>query len=304
MRFVDSYIYNPSFWQKILAFALLPFSILYIIGSLLRRAFSTKQDFDIPIISVGNLVAGGSGKTPFIIEVARHFDKVAVISRGYKRQSSGLVVVSLWGSLQVGVEHAGDEPYLIAKSLQNASVIVCKDRIKAILKAKELGVEVIFLDDGFRFNFYKLNIILEPKLKPYYPFCLPSGIYRELPYFYKTADLLLREEIDYVREVSISNATSRMLLLTAIANPARLDRFLPSEVVGKITLSDHANFDYKDITSKLRESNATSLLVTTKDEVKLLNSPFNLSVMRLKLHINEKVIDKIKQYIKEYHAKY
>lgn len=300
MRWIDAYFYQPTFFQKILSFLLLPISLLYAIGSLVRLKVGRFYDFEMPIISVGNLVAGGSGKTPFIIEVARQYDKVAVVSRGYKRRSKGLVVVSQWGEIKVSQDQAGDEPYLIAKELKNASVIVCKDRIQAIKEAKSMGAKIIFLDDGFRFAFKKLNIILRPLLQPYFPFCLPSGIYRELPLFYKNADILVQEGKDYVREVKIESPTSRMLLLTAIANPSRLDAFLPKGVVGKVTLSDHSTFESAFLESKMREFNATSLLVTSKDEVKLLEKGFCLSVMRLKLNIHSDILDTITQYIESY----
>lgn len=299
MRFVDSYFYQPNFWQKCLSIVLLPISLFYGISATLRRVFGRVfglRDFGVPIVSVGNLVVGGSGKTPFIIEVAREFSNVAIISRGYKRQSKGLLVVSHCGKILCKQVEAGDEAFLIAKSLPNATIIVCKNRAKAIEEAKSLGAKCIFLDDGFRFAFKKLNILLKPKLSPYFPFVLPSGIYREMPYLYKYADLLILEGRDYNREVFVSNPTQRMLLLTAIANPSRLEEYLP-EVVGKIFLSDHSRFDEEFLHNQMKKYNATSLLVTSKDEVKLQDMGFNLSVMRLKLHIDSQILHKIRDYI-------
>lgn len=297
MRFIDSYFYNPSFAQKLLTFALLPVSLLYGISATLRRKCSKYYDFGIPIISVGNLIVGGSGKTPFIIEIAKSYSHSAIISRGYKRKSKGLVVVSHNGEILCTQPQAGDEAYLLAKSLPNASVIVSKDRKQAIYKAKELGAKYIFLDDGFRFHFKKLNIVLQPKLQPYFPFLLPSGMYREMPYLYKYADLLVREGEEYTREVFVENPTPRMLLLTAIANPSRLDEFLPS-VVGKITLQDHSTFDAPTLQQYMQQYNATSLLVTSKDEVKLENMGFPLSVLRLRLHIQPHITHSIDSYLK------
>lgn len=301
MRFIDSYFYRPSWIQKLLSFVLLPISILYAISATLRRKCARYYDFGVPIVSVGNLIVGGSGKTPFIIEVARFYPHSAVISRGYKRQSKGLVVVSHNGEILCSQPQAGDEAYLLAKSLPNASVIVSKNRKEAIQKAKELGARCVFLDDGFRFHFKKLNIVLRPKLQPYFPFLLPSGMYREMPYLYKYADVLVREGEDYTREVFVQNPTPRMLLLTAIANPSRLDEFLPS-VVGKITLQDHSSFDAPTLQKYMLQYNATSLLVTSKDEVKLENMGFVLSVLRLRLHIAESITDRIDSYIRSQSA--
>ncbi|WP_367275997.1 tetraacyldisaccharide 4'-kinase, partial [uncultured Helicobacter sp.] len=296
MRWIDSYFYNPNIWQKCLSITLLPVSLLYGICALIRRKCGKFYDFSLPIVSLGNLIVGGSGKTPFIIETARHFEKVAIVSRGYKRASKGLVVVSEWGEIRVSQLESGDEPYLLARELKNASVIVCKDRKKAIEKAKQMGAKVVFLDDGFRLAFKKLNIVLIPLLKPYFSLCLPSGMYREIPSAYKAADILVREGIDYTREVDIESPSQRMLLLTAIANPARLDEFLP-DVVGKITLSDHARFDKVFLEQAISQYNATSLLVTSKDEVKLLDYGLPLSVMRLKLTIKPDILERIRTYI-------
>lgn len=296
MRFVDSYFYSPSFAQKLLSFALLPISLIYAISATLRRKCARCHDFGLPIVSVGNLIVGGSGKTPFIIEVARAYPHSAIISRGYKRQSKGLVVVSHNGEILCTQPQAGDEAYLLAKSLPHSSVIVSKNRQEAIQKAKELGAKCVFLDDGFRFHFKKLNILLRPKLKPYFPFLLPSGMYREMPYLYKYADLLIDEGKDYTREVVVENPTPRMLLLTAIANPARLDEFLPS-VVGKITLQDHSSFDEAKLRESMHQYDATSLLVTSKDEVKLEHMGFALSVLRLRLHIKPHILERIDSYI-------
>lgn len=300
MRFIDRYFYAPSTAQKLLSIALLPISLLYLLASILRRRLTRHYDFNVPIISIGNLIAGGSGKTPFLIEIARGYKHVAIISRGYKRKSKGLVIVSLNGELKATQEQSGDEAYLIAKSLRNASVIVCKDRKKAILEAKGLGARIIFLDDGFRFNFKKLNIILKPKLKPYFNLPIPSGIYRENPlYKPKRDDLVLQEGVDYKREVGVENASDRMLLLSAIANPSRLDEFLPSGVVGKILLNDHATFNLEMIEAEFRRLNATSLLVTSKDEVKLEKCKLPLSRLVLRIEVGEEVRERVEKYILE-----
>lgn len=298
MRLIDTYFYRPLWWQKIVIFLLLPLSCFYGLIAFLKRRFSSKLDFGLPIVSVGNLVVGGSGKTPFIIHLANLYPhkKITIVSRGYKRKSKGLVVVSQNGEILCSQEDSGDEPYLIAKSVKHASVIVCKKRKEAILKAKEMGCEVVFLDDGFRFNYQKLNIVLKPKLEPYYPFCLPSGMYREWKGSESEADLVVQEGVDYVRKVGVRNPSERMLLLTAIANPSRLDEFLPS-VVGKIHYPDHASFDFEELKEKMKQYNATSLLVTSKDLVKLEGSGLALSVLELELEIAQNILQKIETYI-------
>lgn len=301
MRFIDRYFYAPTPFQKLLALLLLPISLLYLTASILRRRLSRYRDFHIPIISVGNLIAGGSGKTPFIMQIAKDYEGAAIILRGYKRKSKGLVVVSQWGEILVSQEAAGDEAYLIASKLPHATIIVCKKRALAIEKAKELGAKVIFLDDGFRFCYKKLNILLEPQLKPYYRFCLPSGIYRENPSLSVRADILVREGRDYEREVTLRDPTPHMLLVTAIANPTRLERYLPN-VVGKITLPDHSSFDEALLREEMEKLGATSLLITQKDEVKMLDFNLPLSILELELKISPAILERIKAYIAQEQA--
>ena len=77
---------------------------------------AVRKDFGIPIISVGNLVVGGSGKTPFTIAIAKELKDVAIISRGYGRKSKGLIEVSRKGMILTDVEHSGDEPMLVITS--------------------------------------------------------------------------------------------------------------------------------------------------------------------------------------------
>ncbi|MCQ2905662.1 tetraacyldisaccharide 4'-kinase [Helicobacter pylori] len=298
--FLERYFYDPTLLQKGLIFALYPFSLIYQFIATIKRKTAKKHDFKIPIISIGNLIAGGSGKTPFILETAPRYQEVAVISRGYQRDSKGLVVVSVKGNILVPQKTAGDEAYLLALNLKQASVIVSEKRELGVLKALELGSKIVFLDDGFRFNFNQFNALLKPKVPPYYPFCLPSGLYRESIESYKEAHLVVTEDKDYKRITSITNPTKHMLLVTAIANPSRLDAFLPKEVVKKLYFRDHAPFDLELLEKEFYQNNATSLLVTSKDLVKLQDCNLPLSVLDLKLEICPKVLEKIDHYIFSY----
>ena len=369
--FLDSYFYKPNFFQKILAFALLPISFVYLCVATCKRKFwrllvlafgeenlslgvfanffGTKN-FGVPIISVGNIIAGGSGKTPFIIYLARfllakYSVKICIISRGYGRSSKGLVWVAKDGQICASVQEAGDEPYLIAKSLttqqnlqqntkkdtqkclQKISLIVCENREKAIIEAIKNQAKIILLDDAFRFCFDKFDIILRPSKEPYFGFCLPSGLYRESIRVYDTytrkndgqkncpqknagqknlaqkhcpLGIILKEGVDFVRKVRVDNPSSKMLLLTAIANPSRLESFLQDysqNILGKITLKDHATFE-KDACEKwLKSSGATSILTTQKDEVKLESFGLPLSIMQLDLEVKIEVLEPIINYI-------
>lgn len=297
MRFIERYFYRPSVGQKALALALSPLSILYCAMASARRRFSRACEFPAAIISVGNLIVGGTGKTPFIIALAKEYGaQVAVVSRGYKRRSKGLLVVSHEGEILQGAEKSGDEAQLFAQKLPQATIIVSENRERGIQKALELGKKIIFLDDGFRFPYKKLNLVLQPLLEPHFRLCIPSGAYRERPSLYASADILAREGRDYKREVNIENPSARMLLVTAIANPSRLDRFLP-EVVGRLTYTDHHFFDSKELKAAMEAHEASSILITEKDEVKLQESGLPLSVMRLELKIDEEIVERVRGYI-------
>lgn len=297
-QFFETIFFTPQWYHYPLIVILAPLSLLYGTGMLLRRVLTSKKEFGLPIVSVGNLMVGGSGKTPFVITLASKFEGVAVISRGYGRLSHGLVEVSRNGEILVDVEHSGDEPMLMAMSLPNCSVIVSEDRQKAIELAKDNGAKLIILDDGFnRVEIQKYEILLEPEsIKNYLPF--PSGAFREFWFSKRYADAVLKEDKDFERIVEIVDPTERMVLLTAISNPQRLSKYLPQKVVAKMYLYDHAYFDKNMILNYMKKYNATSLLCTSKDRVKLHNMGMPLSEMKLKLIIKNDIITKIESYIK------
>lgn len=301
----DKYFYKPNLFQKILACLLLPVSILYCLVATFKRKIAPKRDFNIKIISIGNIVVGGSGKTPFIIALASFLSKaldhkIAIVSRGYKRTKRGTFVVGDDGIVNCDVASSGDEPYLIALNTK-AMVIVGENRAEAVELARDLGAKIVLLDDGFRFNFKKLNILLRPKIEPYYKFCLPSGAYREGFFSYREADILLRDDINYKRKISLINPTKKMLLVSAIANPIRLFDYLidyKTSIVGHIFYDDHSGFDLEELQKLKANFGAISLLVTEKDLVKMLNFDINLSVIKLDLEIQNEVLNEILNYIK------
>ena len=298
--FFEEMFFHPKWYHYPFIIGLLPLSLAYGVALSLRRAITQKKDFGLPLVSVGNLIVGGSGKTPFVIALALKFENVVIISRGYGRQSKGLVEVSKKGKILSTVMQSGDEPMLMAHSLPNASVIVSEDRHKAIALAKSQGAKLIILDDGFnRVEIKKFEILLEPKyIKNYLPF--PSGAFREFYFNKKYADMVLKEEEDFKRVVSFENLTERMVLVTAISNPTRLDNYLPDGVVKKVYLDDHAYFNEAALRSILKDANADSLLCTSKDRVKMEGFKLAISEMKLKLEIKEKVFNKIEDYIEGY----
>jgi tetraacyldisaccharide 4'-kinase len=111
------------------------------------------EGVSVPVISVGNLTLGGTGKTPLTMKIARHLatsKHVAIVLRGYKRKSKGCLVVSKGHGPVTTIDQSGDEAMLYATSLDEVIVVVDEDRIRGAKKAVELGGEVVLLDDGFQ----------------------------------------------------------------------------------------------------------------------------------------------------------
>lgn len=263
---------------------------------LTKRAMAKQIEFGIPIISVGNIIVGGSGKTPVTINLASKYEDVCIILRGYGRASKGLQIVSLRGKILVDVKTSGDEAMLLANSLPKATVIVSENRVTAILKAKELACKIIFLDDGFsKYHISKFNILLRPKDEPTNIFCLPSGGYREPKGFYAQADIELLEGKDFKRVISIkkdgkiSELPTKTILITAISKPKRLLEYLPKDIK-MISFPDHYSFSKEDIDKIQNEYKEYVILTTGKDLVKLKEFNIkNLYLMDLEIEISKDV---------------
>lgn len=294
VRWGERYLYRPDFFQKILSFLLLPLSGLYCLMAFVRYRRSSPQKYGIPVVSVGNLTVGGSGKTPVVIELAREFERPAIVLRGYGRQSRGMVVVKDKTTILCDVLKSGDEAMLYAQSLQNATVIVSEIRERGIAEAVAMGCEVVLLDDGYgKHAIDKLDLIIEVETPN--RFCLPSGAYRELLWRGKKV-ISLSEGDSFRRSVAITNPTPRMVLVTAIARPERLDPYLP-EVMEKIYFEDHHFFTQGELEAILEATKATSLLVTTKDLVKMSSFNLPLSVLELSIELEEGLIRSVKEYV-------
>lgn len=298
--FFEAMLFAPKWYHYPLILLLFPFSVIYGIMMSIRRIMTSPKNFGIPIISVGNLIVGGSGKTPFAIALASRLDGVVIISRGYGRKSKGLVEVSSEGKILVDVTQSGDEPMLMAQSLPGASVIVSEDRASAIELAKEKGAKCIILDDGFnRVEIEKFEIVLEPEhIKNYLPF--PAGAFREFWFNKKYADIVAKEGEAFHRQVAFENLKPKMVLVTAISNPDRLNTYLPEGIVDKVYLEDHAYFEEEKLKMLLSEHEAQSLLVTQKDAVKMQDFKLPISEMKLKLEIKETIFTQVDEYIKGY----
>ncbi len=149
---------------------LLPFSWLYGLGVKARNllfdmGILKSKEYDIPVISIGNLTVGGTGKTPhteFLLNLLMQHYKVAVLSRGYKRKSKGYVLAET----DTPMEMVGDEPYQMKQKFPDTYVAVDSNRRRGIERlrsdAKTSDVEVILLDDAYQHRYVKpgINLLL------------------------------------------------------------------------------------------------------------------------------------------------
>lgn len=187
--------------DKILTCILTPASWLYggVMGVrnwLFESKLLKSEEFDIPVIGVGNITVGGTGKTPhveYIVNNLAYEYKVAVLSRGYKRKTKGFVLANSKSTPQT----IGDEPYQIYQKYGNRVIVaVCENRRKGIEELKRMfpELEVIVLDDSFQHRWVtpKISILLTDYARPVYKDkVLPLGRLRESPRQINRADMVI-----------------------------------------------------------------------------------------------------------------
>ncbi len=295
----EKYLFSPDVFEWFLALILLPLSLLYCFIVWTKFKLAKVKDYGIPVIGVGNLIVGGSGKTPLTVALAKPYKNLAIVLRGYGRKSKGLQVVSDGQDILCDVQRSGDEAMLYAKLLPKAVVIVAENRVEGIIKAKSMGVEIVFLDDAYsKHAIKKLDLLINSKQEN--PFCLPSGPYRERLWADKKA-LELEEGKDFIRKVTTSEPRTKMVLVTAISKPQRLDMYLPDGVIEKVYFPDHHAFSKTELEAILKRSEADSLLVTRKDAVKMQGYGLPLSYLELELEVDESVHQSVQDYVRIAH---
>ena len=270
---------------------LLPISLLYGLVVWFRNkcfdwGFFKSHSFDIPLISVGNITAGGTGKTPhveYIIHLLKEFSSKAILSRGYGRKTRDFKSVFADSK----VTQVGDEPLQYAQKFQDVSVAVQEDRVRGIKKLINEGVALIVLDDAFQHRWVQpgLNILLTSYNNLYIDdFLMPVGKLREGKLSALRADVIvvtkvpkallpvdkkrLIEQIapwphqqlyfsyyDYSHPVHVFNKEEvpldeqQILLLTGIADAQSIKDYLIGkvEVIEHLEYKDHHHYSRKDI---------------------------------------------------------
>jgi tetraacyldisaccharide 4'-kinase len=288
-----------------------PLSLVYGRAAQLRRSWyerrpHARKTLDRPVISVGNLVVGGSGKTPIVATLARLLremgEKPSVLSRGYARRvrADGVVVVSDGARVLEPVERSGDEPQMLARTLTGVPVLVSSDRYLAgRLAEQRFGCTVHLLDDGFQHLQLSRTIdLLLVSPDDLAERVVPSGRLREGLDAARAADAVLvsgtREEAGRVSAaLNIANAFTtttrfgplsalcadetapaspngtRIVAVAGIARPERFFRALHDQgwnVVREIVFPDHHWFSPRDLASINDEAQAAHARVVVTTE--------------------------------------
>lgn len=170
-------------------------AIMWLRNKLYDAGLISSIQFSVPVISVGNLSTGGTGKTPhieYLIRLLEYEYKVATMSRGYKRRTTGFFLAKEGTDATM----IGDEPMQFHNKFPEIVVSVCEDRMTGIprLLGERPDVDVVLLDDAFQHRSVKpgLNILIIDFAKPFYrDFILPFGSLRESRKAYKRADIII-----------------------------------------------------------------------------------------------------------------
>jgi len=305
-------IFFENKWPAIL---LWPIAVLY--GAVVRfrnfcydRGILKSYAVGCKVICVGNITVGGTGKTPmvqFIVNTLLSLGKrVAIVSRGYGRSTSGGLLVSDGEKILHPASEAGDEPCLLARSCKGAIVAVDKDRVRMAREiVKSFSPDVIVLDDAFQHRRIKrdLDVVMIRSGKAFgNGFLLPAGPLREPVSGLRRAQLImLRKSNDEGMRISpqenipvfnfdyqtfnLSNYDgpvsmlelqgARVFAFSGIANPANFRKTLDAL---KLNILDHRAFhdhhhytasDIKHLLASRERLEAQYIITTEKDWVKL-----------------------------------
>jgi tetraacyldisaccharide 4'-kinase len=295
-----------------------PVSAIFGAGVALRNALYDRGIFHVrklarPVVSIGNISVGGSGKTPFVIALGQLLKQRGiafdVLSRGYGRSSMEITVVDPNGS----PGQFGDEPLLIAQKLQ-VPVIVGADRYQAgLLAEKQFSSKLHLLDDGFQHRrlHRDFDIVLLPA-EDYRGVLLPFGRLREPIAALRRADaVVLPEPLEQSfkvkqvwsarRQMELSEAGGKFVSFCGIARPVQFFdalKALGQEIAETATFRDHHRYDQHDLDRLLRLKNQTGadgFMTTEKDAINLgafspQLQPLRIARLRMELESPEQAL--------------
>jgi tetraacyldisaccharide 4'-kinase len=290
---------TPKFWYKkktLLSLALLPLSGLWMLVSYLRNKLKKKHYFNIPIICIGNAIAGGGGKTPLILELCKQYrSKKISVHVVYKAYKTKIVNKAIKINQTHTFEDVGDEPILISK---HATTWVCKHRKDGINAAINNNADLILLDDGLQDNtIYKnLNILVANETQGNgNGLVIPAGPLRERistslqksdfmffygnkisakKLFYKYEKKIFTGNI--VTDISLLNLIkeNKVIAFAGIAHPDNFFKLLSKyklKLIKKLYFPDHYIYSKKDILKiiNISKSKSAKIVTTSKDYTKI-----------------------------------
>jgi tetraacyldisaccharide 4'-kinase len=309
----------------LLRYLLFPFAILYgwitsVRNFLFDKGILKSYSFDVPVIAVGNLSVGGTGKTPQIeclIRLLSSQYKVATLSRGYKRKSEGFVLADEHSSAEI----LGDEPFQMHQKFPNITVAVDANRKNGIEQLLQLNEkpEVILLDDAFQHRKVKAGFyILLSAYDDLYcsDWMLPTGNLRESRAGAHRANMIIITKcpkdiseiaqrnikqkigldvpiyfsyIDYDEKVYNETETKSVeeiksvdkLLLAGIAKPEPFFGYLQGKNDEQLVFPDHHHFTENDYKTIENKVNNKLIITTEKDYVRLKNQHLKATVFYL-----------------------
>lgn len=249
---------------KIYGYFLKSLSYIFSIIVQLRYSLYKNRIFrDAPlgclVVIVGNLTVGGTGKTPVVEKFAKELEKrgrkVAILSRGYKSKdepssnkfwrwlTSGEFpkpkVVSDGKNILLDSEHAGDEPYMLAKNLKGVIVLVDKNRVRAGHYAiTEFGADTLILDDGFQYLPLRghMQLLLIDKTNPFGNLSLlPRGILREPLKHLKRASYIFLTKSNGIRDENLESLIRTHNATAEIIECSHTTKFITNFHTGKET---------------------------------------------------------------------
>lgn len=303
--------------MNILRKILFPFAILYGFITAFRNFLFDKgilksHSFDLPIIAVGNLSVGGTGKTPqieYLIRLLSSEYKIATLSRGYKRKSEGFILADESSNAEI----LGDEPFQFYQKFPNVLVAVDANRKNGIEQLIKISKpEIILLDDAFQHRKVKAGFyILLTAYDDLYAddFILPTGNLRESRSGAERANIVVvtkcpanisdkeknsierklqlesRQKLFFTsiaydefifseeKQLSVSEIkNTEKVLLAGIAKPEPFFNYLKNEKDTVLTYPDHHHFSEKDIEEINSKSSGKIIITTEKDFVRLKGS--------------------------------
>jgi tetraacyldisaccharide 4'-kinase len=307
-------INKPKFWDKkigLVSIFLLPVSLIFIFLIFLKKKLSKLRSFKIPVICVGNIYIGGTGKTPIAIflakELSKYGKKTALLRKYYKNHI--------------------DEYNLIKSRISD--LITCEDRVIGLEKAQNLNYDVAILDDGFQD--YKINknlsiICFNQNQLIGNGLVLPSGPLRENLSSLKNADIVIingdedkrfedkilkiNSKIEFFyssyKPLNIEKIKNkRLYAIAAIGNPENFFKLLEKHnlnIEKKLIYPDHYNFSKKQIIKIINEAkkNNCQVIMTEKDYFKINKYEIpGIEFLKVSLEIKgyNKLLDKIKKFL-------